>query len=293
MKEISCGNFGLEKMGEIPKNETVKIYGLDNNFNWNCYNITEMQKLYCLIDLLRLYEEETYDENNTKFIKKLYENLKKLLKTKNNVNLYVSKTFPHIFADEENSVLEILNINEESSENEIISLFDNIIFNKNICVVHVDDLHSHRIEIKEMNKDTYKKIPLNSTINVDDDFYTHINENGYNQFEVEKLSCIVDLIRLFKYDVCDIHEENDEPIDSRDIKIVKKLYRCLNKAVQEETNSNLQFDYQSDFRYMDDYNNNIFDILDFNSSDDEDEIVKHFKNIIFDDNFFILYNIEY
>lgn len=85
------------------------------------------------------------------------------------------------------------------------------------------------------------------------------------------------------------YEENDEPIDSRDIKIVKKLYRCLNKAVQEETNSNLQFDYQSDFRYMDDYDNNIFDILDFNSSDDEDEIVKHFKNIIFDDNFFILY----
>lgn len=293
MREISCGNFGLEKMGEIPKNETVKIYGLDNNFNWNGYNITEMQKLYCLIDLLRLYEEETYDENNTKFIKKLYENLKKLLKTKNNVNLYVSKKFPHIFADEENTVLEILNINEEASENEIISSFENIIFNKNICVVHVDDLYFHRIEIKEMNKDTYKKIPLNSTIDVDDDFYSNINENGYNQFEMEKLSCIVDLIRLFQYDVCDIHEENDEPIDSRDIKIVKKLYRCLNKAVQEETNSNLQFDYQSDFRYMDDYNNNIFDILDFNSSDDEDEIVKHFKNIIFDDNFFILHNIEY
>ena len=293
MREISCGNFGLEKMGEIPKNETVKIYGLDNNFNWNGYNCTEMQKLYCLIDLLRLYEDETYDENNTEFIKKLYGNLKKLLKTKNNVNLYVSKTFSHIFADEENTVLEILNINEEASENEIISSFENIIFNKNICVVHVDDLYFHRIEIKEMNKDTYKKIPLNSTIDVDDDFYSNINENGYNQFEVEKLSCIVDLIRLFKYDVCDIHEENDEPIDSRDIKIVKKLYRCLNKAVQEETNSNLQFDYQSDFRYMDDYDNNIFDILDFNSSDDEDEIVKHFKNIIFDDNFFILHNIEY
>ena len=179
MREISCGNFGLEKMGEIPTNETVKIYGLNNNFNWNGYN------------------------------------------------------------------------------------------------------------------NTYKKILLNSTIDVDDDFYSNINENGYNQFEMEKLSCIVDLIRLFQYDVCDIHEENDEPIDSRDIKIVKKLYRCLNKAVQEETNSNLQFDYQSDFRYMDDYNNNIFDILDFNSSDDEDEIVKHFKNIIFDDNFFILHNIEY
>ena len=225
--------------------------------------------------------------------KKLYENLKKLLKTKNNVNLYVSKTFLHIFADEENSVLEILNINEEASENEIISLFDNIIFNKNICVVHVDDLYFHRIEMKEVDKETYKKIPLNSTIDVDDDFYTHINENGYNQFEIEKLSCIVDLIRLFQYDVCDIHEENDEPIDSQDIKIVKKLYRCLNKAVQEETNSKLQFDYQSDFRYMDDYDNNIFDILDFNLSDDEDEIVKHFKNIIFDDNFFILHNIEY
>lgn len=55
MREISCGNFGLEKMGEITKNETVKIYGLNNNFNWNGYNITEMQKLYCLIDLLRLY----------------------------------------------------------------------------------------------------------------------------------------------------------------------------------------------------------------------------------------------
>lgn len=293
MREISCGNFGLEKMGEIPTNETVKIYGLNNNFNWNGYNITEMQKLYCLIDLLRLYEDETYDENNTEFIKKLYENLKKLLKTKNNVNLYVSKTFLHIFADEENSVLEILNINEEASENEIISLFDNIIFNKNICVVHVDDLYFHRIEMKEVDKETYKKIPLNSTIDVDDDFYTHINENGYNQFEIEKLSCIVDLIRLFQYDVCDIHEENDEPIDSQDIKIVKKLYRCLNKAVQEETNSKLQFDYQSDFRYMDDYDNNIFDILDFNLSDDEDEIVKHFKNIIFDDNFFILHNIEY
>ena len=58
MREISCGNFGLEKMGEIPTNETVKIYGLNNNFNWNGYNITEMQKLYCLIDLLRLYEDE-------------------------------------------------------------------------------------------------------------------------------------------------------------------------------------------------------------------------------------------
>lgn len=293
MREISCGNFGLEKMGEITKNETVKIYGLNNNFNWNGYNITEMQKLYCLIDLLRLYEDETYDENNSEFIKKLYENLKKLLKTKNNVDLYVSKTFPHIFADEENSVLEILNINEKSSENEIISLFENIIFNKNISVVHVDDLYFHKIEIKEIDKETYKKIPLNSTINVDDGFYTHINENGYNQFEVEKLSCIVDLIRLFKYDVCDIHEENDEPIDSRDIKIVKKLYRCLNKAVQEETNSNLKFNYQSDSRYMDYYDILIFDILDFNSSDDEDEIVKHFKDIIFNDNFFILHNIEY
>lgn len=293
MREISCGNFGLEKMGEIPKNETVKIYGLDNNFNWNGYNITEMQKLYCLIDLLRLYEDETYDENNTEFIKKLYENLKKLLKTKNNVNLYVSKTFPHIFADEENSVLEILNINEEASENEIISLFDNIIFNKNISVVHVDDLYFHRIEIKEIDKETYKKIPLNSTIDVGDDFYTYINENGYNQFEMEKLSCIVDLIESFRYDVFDIHEENDEPIDSRDMKIVMKLYRCLNKAVQEETNSNLKFNYQSDSRYMDYYDILIFDILDFNSSDDEDEIVKHFKDIIFNDNFFILHNIEY
>ena len=293
MREISCGNFGLEKMGEIPKNETVKIYGLNNNFNWNGYNITEMQKLYCLIDLLRLYEDETYDENNTEFIKKLYENLKKLLKTKNNVNLYVSKTFPHIFADEENSVLEILNINEEASENEIISLFDNIIFNKNISVVHVDDLYFHRIEIKEIDKETYKKIPLNSTIDVGDDFYTYINENGYNQFEMEKLSCIVDLIESFRYDVFDIHEENDEPIDSRDMKIVMKLYRCLNKAVQEETNSNLKFNYQSDSRYMDYYDILIFDILDFNSSDDEDEIVKHFKDIIFNDNFFILHNIEY
>ena len=293
MREISCGNFGLEKMGEIPKNETVKIYGLDNNFNWNGYNITEMQKLYCLIDLLRLYEEETYDENNTKFIKKLYENLKKLLKTKNNVDLYVSKTFPHIFADEENTVLEILNINEESSEDEIISLFENIIFNQNICIVHTDDLYSHRIEIKEIDKETYKKIPLNSTIDVGDNFYTHINENGYNQFEMEKLSCIVDLIESFRYDVFDICDENDEPIDSRGMKIVMKLYRCLNKAVQEETNSNLKFNYQSDSRYMDDCDNNIFDILDFNSSDDEDKIVKHFKNIIFDDNFFILHNIEY
>ena len=292
MREISYGNFELEKMGKIPQNEIVKIFDLENNFNWNGYNTTEMQKLYCLIDLLRLYEEEkcdeeTYDKNNIKF--DLYEILKKMIKTKNNVDLYISKVDPHLFADEENSVLEILNMNEDLTEDEIISLFENIIFNQNICIVHTDDLYSHRIEIKEINKNTYKKIPLNTTIDVDDDFYTHINENGYNQFEMEKLSCIVDLIRLFKYDVCDIHEENDEPIDSRDIKIVKKLYRCLNKAVQEETNSNLQFDYQSDFRYMDDYNDNIFDILDFNSSDDEDEIVKHFKNIIFNDNFYILY----
>lgn len=287
MREISCGNFGLEKMGEIPKNETVKIYGLDNNFNWNGYNITEIQKLYCLIDLLWLYEEETYNENNTEFIKKLYESLKKLIKTKNNVDLYISEIFPNLFADEENSALEILNIKEDLTEDEIISLFENIIFNQNICIVHTDDLHSHRIEIKEIN--AYKKIPLNTTIDVGDNFYNHINEIGYNQFEIEKLSCIVDLIESFRYDVFDIHEENDEPIDSRDMKIVMKLYRCLNKAVQEETNSNLKFDYQSDSRYMDDYGNNIFDILGFNSSDDEDEIVKHFKNIIFNDDFYILY----
>ena len=287
MREISYGNFELEKMGKIPQNKIVEIFDLENNFNWNGYNTTEIQKLYCLIDLLRLYEEETYNENNTEFIKKLYESLKKIIKTKNNVDLYISEIFPNLFADEENSSLEILNIKEDLTEDEIISLFENIIFNQNICIVHADDLHSHRIEIKEIN--AYKKIPLNTTIDVGDNFYNHINEIGYNQFEIEKLSCIVDLIESFRYDVFDIHEENDEPIDSRDMKIVMKLYRCLNKAVQEETNSNLKFDYQSDSRYMDDYGNNIFDILDFNSSDDEDEIVKHFKNIIFNDNFYILY----
>lgn len=287
MREISYGNFELEKMGKIPQNKIVEIFDLENNFNWNGYNTTEIQKLYCLIDLLRLYEEETYNENNTEFIKKLYESLKKLIKTKNNVDLYISEIFPNLFTDEENSSLEILNIKEDLTEDEIISLFENIIFNQNICIVHADDLHSHRIEIKEIN--AYKKIPLNTTIDVGDNFYNHINEIGYNQFEIEKLSCIVDLIESFRYDVFDIHEENDEPIDSRDMKIVMKLYRCLNKAVQEETNSNLKFDYQSDSRYMDDYGNNIFDILDFNSSDDEDEIVKHFKNIIFNDNFYILY----
>lgn len=132
----------------------------------------------------------------------------------------------------------------------------------------------HSICLCDLGKNATKKIPSNETINIDDDF--SIDGDGYNISEWQKLCCIIDMIRYYKNG-----EEEDSDVSN-------KLFEALKRLIKEEKNSNLIIKDDVDYEYCDEFDdygseNGIFDMFTLDM-DDEDTILKAFKNVIFDPN---------
>ena len=124
-------------------------------------------------------------------------------------------------------------------------------------------------------------IPENSTIEIFD-VHDYINSNGCNITEYQKLCCIVDLLRTYESYLDEIYEYDG-------IKLFHKLRDSLIKGIKEERNSDLIYENNVEYAYIDE-SNYIFDILGMNPDDNEDVIVNKFKEILFDPNYYITYH---
>lgn len=142
-------------------------------------------------------------------------------------------------------------------------------------VFETNSSSTHSICLCNLGKNATKEIPSNQTINIDDDF--SIDGDGYNISEWQKLCCIIDMIRYYK---------NGEEEDSN---VSNKLFEGLKRLIKKERNSNLIIKDDVDYEYCDETDNyygsdyGIFDMLTLDM-DDEDTILKAFKDVIFDPN---------
>lgn len=142
-------------------------------------------------------------------------------------------------------------------------------------VFETNSSSTHSICLCNLGKNAIKEIPSNETINIDDDF--SIDGDGFNISEWQKLCCIIDMIRYYK---------NGEESGSN---VSNKLFEALVKLIKEERNSNLVIKDDVDYEYCDESDNyygseyGIFDMLTLDM-DDEDTILKAFKDVIFDPN---------
>ena len=142
-------------------------------------------------------------------------------------------------------------------------------------VFETNSSSTHSICLCNLGKNAIKEIPSNQTINIDDDF--SIDGDGYNISEWQKLCCIIDMIRYYK---------NGEEEDSN---VSNKLFEGLKRLIKKERNSNLIIKDDVDYEYCDETDNyygsdyGIFDMLTLDV-DDEDTILKAFKDVIFDPN---------
>lgn len=141
-------------------------------------------------------------------------------------------------------------------------------------VFETNSSSTHSICLCNLGKNATKEIPSNEIINIDDDF--SIDGDGFNISEWQKLCCVIDMIRYYK---------NGEEEDSN---VSNKLFEGLKRLIKEERNSNLIIGNDVDYEYCDesdDYGSeyDIFDMLTLDM-DDEDSILKAFKDVIFDYN---------
>ena len=142
-------------------------------------------------------------------------------------------------------------------------------------VFETNSSSTHSICLCNLGKNATKEIPSNETINIDDDF--SIDGDGFNISEWQKLCCIIDMIRYYK---------NGEEEDSN---VSNKLFEGLKRLIKKERNSNLIIKDDVDYEYCDETDNyygsdyGIFDMLTLDM-DDEDTILKAFKDVIFDPN---------
>lgn len=142
-------------------------------------------------------------------------------------------------------------------------------------VFETNSSSTHSICLCNLGKNATKEIPSNEIINIDDDF--SIDGDGYNISEWQKLCCIIDMIRYYK---------NGEEEDSN---VSNKLFEGLKRLIKKERNSNLIIKDDVDYEYCDETDNyygsdyGIFDMLTLDM-DDEDTILKAFKDVIFDPN---------
>ena len=139
---ICLCNLGKNATKKIPSNETINI-DEDFSIDGDGFNISEWQKLCCIIDMIRYYkngEEEDSDVSN-----KLFEVLKKLIKEEKNSNLVINNDADYEYCDEsddygsEYGIFDMLNINEDDDEETILNAFKNVIFDPNTVVYHKEN----------------------------------------------------------------------------------------------------------------------------------------------------------
>lgn len=120
---------------KIPHHTNIDID--DTEFNEDGNNLTEWQKLNALIDFIAgYYSDDDLDTN-----KPLFQIIKNIIKDKcdSNLELNLPEYYNYIFDDYEENSLEILGLNEDSTEDEIYNKFTDIIFNQKINFKHKEN----------------------------------------------------------------------------------------------------------------------------------------------------------
>lgn len=141
---ICLCNLGKNATKKIPSNETIHIDD-DFSIDGDGYNISEWQKLCCIIDMIRYYkngEEEDSDVSN-----KLFKVLIKLIKEERNSNLVIKDDVDYEYCDEyneyddycsENGIFDMFTLDMDD-EDTILKAFKGVIFDPNSVVYHKEN----------------------------------------------------------------------------------------------------------------------------------------------------------
>ena len=141
---ICLCDLGKNATKKIPSNETINIDD-DFSINGDGYNISEWQKLCCIIDMIRYYkngEEEDSDVSN-----KLFEVLKRLIKEERNSDFVIKDDVDYEYCDEyneyddycsENTIFDMLTL-DMYDEDTILTAFKDVIFDPNTVVYHKEN----------------------------------------------------------------------------------------------------------------------------------------------------------
>ena len=121
---------------KIPHNTDIYIDEPEYNADGN--NLTEWQKLNALIDFIIGYYDPYDDNDDVDTDKPLFSIIKNVIKDKCNSNLNINLLNDHfaIYDDNFGNILEVLDLNEDSTEEEIYNRFKEIIFNPKINFKH-------------------------------------------------------------------------------------------------------------------------------------------------------------
>ena len=94
----------------IPVNTTIEIFDVHDYINSNGCNITEYQKLCCIVDLLRTYEFylDDYEYHETQLFHKLRDSLIRVIKEERNSNLVWKDNVNYAYVDEYYYIFDIL-----------------------------------------------------------------------------------------------------------------------------------------------------------------------------------------
>lgn len=109
----------------------------DTEFNEDGNNLTEWQKLNALIDfIVGFYSDDNVDTN-----KPLFQIIKNIIKDKcdSNLELNLPEYYDYIFDDYNENSLDLLGLDEDSTEDEIYNRFTDIIFDRKINLKHKDN----------------------------------------------------------------------------------------------------------------------------------------------------------
>lgn len=138
---ICLCNLEKNATKKIPSNETTNIdeyFSIDGDG----FNISEWQKLCCIIDMIRYYkngEEEDSDVSN-----KLFKALKRLIKEEKNSNPVIKDDADYEYCDEfddygsENGIFDMFTLNMDD-EDTILKAFKSVIFDSNTVVYHKEN----------------------------------------------------------------------------------------------------------------------------------------------------------
>ena len=124
---------------KIPHNTDIYIDEPEYNADGN--NLTEWQKLNALIDFIIGYYDPNDSDYNVDTEKPLFSIIKNVIKDKCRSNLNINLLNDHysIYDDTYGNILELLDLNENSTEEEIYNRFKEIIFNPKINFKHKEN----------------------------------------------------------------------------------------------------------------------------------------------------------
>lgn len=124
---------------KIPHNTDIYIDEPEYNADGN--NLTEWQKLNALIDFIIGHYDPNDSDYDVDTDKPLFKIIKNVIKDKCNsiLNIDLMRDHYSIYDDTYGNTLELLDLNEDSTEEEIYNRFKEIIFNPKINFKHKEN----------------------------------------------------------------------------------------------------------------------------------------------------------